>query len=1171
LNTESDQPIGMAPAAKLRVFLSYSRKDREFVAKLADALSAKDYLADFDQSTHHAETGDTGIAPTDDWWLRLQDMIAAADVFVLVVSPDSAASKVVDEEIAFARSLAKRVIGVTCRELDFNSAPPRLAALNVNHWFLQQSFDSAFALLRSALDRDVDWLRASSRYTIEAKAWSDAGRAADRLLFGEEIAAAEAWSARRPGGAPQVSELVLGFLSASRSAQTERDLREQRTIRRTRGLQRWIGLAVATAFAITVAGAWFVIDGQRTLSRARSVMLARIAQQYYDQGDFVRGLRLAILAARETLMDPSTPAARSALLAGAQIFRPLSVIEYADQLEGVTFSSDGSHILAWGADKAVRYWNISTGIEDRPALRDDGAVRSIVMSRDRTQLMTILADGRGQLWDVARAERIGERHTEENTQRIAMTFWAGGRASFENGTVMARLGASADEILTTLNYANLGTDEAQLSADGSKLITVGDGGVSLNDNRANNTYFGFTDAGWTRGAALSHDNTRVLTWTQEGDAYVWDISGKQLAAIDPPHKVDVLGAVFSADDSRFLTWSRDNTARLWDASTGKPIGVVLQHQKAVRGGAFSPDAASILTWSDDGTARLWDIAEIEAPDDTFDPDDPFTATDEVRDRWRAVFGHGASVENAEFSKNGAYILTRGNDNAARLWNAKTGQQIGPDLRHRQAIRDARFSPDGNRIVTWGADNTIIVWSLRNDGQIGPPIAAHGAISELAFSGDGRRILTRTDVVQLWDAATYAQVGPDLAITNGNRSSIRGAVFSADSQRVIAWGNNQVRMWETDTGKLIENDLTRRNDIAGVLMSADKSRIVTRNRDNTIRIWDATTGAQRAPSLNHNGLVVDVKFSQDESRLLAREENAATVWDVETSASIGPPLRHERRISDAVLSAKGDVVATVEGWSVRLWDPVSGAEISAPFKHQSEIKRIALSPDSSKLVILSSIPQTLWDVASHEEVKSRDLARIRGEQVSFSPDGSRMFLWGSNSTVSLFDTSVWTLIYSRPAVGTELSRQRDGVLFAWNSEAGTLLDEETGERLTGKFAHDTNLWGGALSNDGARLVTHGQDGTARVWDTAWATSKAASNAYISGFCSSRFHTETPERQLIGAALPASNQDPETSLRKLDASDVVAAPILAGREGEDVCAWSPPWYDALLRTTIGWAFR
>jgi hypothetical protein len=67
---------------KLRVFLSYSRKDSDFIVKLAPALEARGYLADFDLSTHDAANVATGISAEDEWWKRLQEMIQAADVMV---------------------------------------------------------------------------------------------------------------------------------------------------------------------------------------------------------------------------------------------------------------------------------------------------------------------------------------------------------------------------------------------------------------------------------------------------------------------------------------------------------------------------------------------------------------------------------------------------------------------------------------------------------------------------------------------------------------------------------------------------------------------------------------------------------------------------------------------------------------------------------------------------------------------------------------------------------------------------------------------------------------------------------------------------------------------------------------------------------------------------------
>ena len=66
------------------------------------------------------------------------------------------------------------------------------------------------------------------------------------------------------------------------------------------------------------------------------------------------------------------------------------------------------------------------------------------------------------------------------------------------------------------------------------------------------------------------------------------------------HSDAVRGATFTQDEQRILTWSDDGTARLWQARGVAPFGVVMNHGKSVEGASFSPDEQRILTWSEDG-------------------------------------------------------------------------------------------------------------------------------------------------------------------------------------------------------------------------------------------------------------------------------------------------------------------------------------------------------------------------------------------------------------------------------------------------------------------------------------------------------------------------------------------------------------------------------------------
>jgi TIR domain len=117
--------------SETKVFVSYSRKDADFVDKLQVGLATRGYEPVYDRSTRGHDDPDVRLSAQDEWWAQLKIMIAAADVMIFVVSPDSAASPVCDDEIAHAKSLGRRVIAILRRAIDFNLAPERLRALNV--------------------------------------------------------------------------------------------------------------------------------------------------------------------------------------------------------------------------------------------------------------------------------------------------------------------------------------------------------------------------------------------------------------------------------------------------------------------------------------------------------------------------------------------------------------------------------------------------------------------------------------------------------------------------------------------------------------------------------------------------------------------------------------------------------------------------------------------------------------------------------------------------------------------------------------------------------------------------------------------------------------------------------------------------------------------------------
>ncbi|MEV6325452.1 TIR domain-containing protein, partial [Nocardia sp. NPDC051787] len=80
------------------------------------------------------------------------------------------------------------------------------------------------------------------------------------------------------------------------------------------------------------------------------------------------------------------------------------------------------------------------------------------------------------------------------------------------------------------------------------------------------------------------------------------------------------------------------------------------------------------------------------------------------------------------------------------------------------IRDVAFSPDGKRIVSGSHDKTLRLWDAATGQPIGPPLTGHtDVVQSVGFSPDGKRIVSGSHdkTLRLWDGATGQPIGPPL--------------------------------------------------------------------------------------------------------------------------------------------------------------------------------------------------------------------------------------------------------------------------------------------------------------------------------------------------------------------------------------------------------------------------
>ena len=306
--------------------------------------------------------------------------------------------------------------------------------------------------------------------------------------------------------------------------------------------------------------------------------------------------------------------------------------------------------------------------------------------------------------------------------------------------------------------------------------------------------------GEVQGAAFSHDERHILSWSEDGTTRLWDAaSGEKLLTLR--HEGAVNGAVFSADGGRILSWSFGGTACLWDAATGRELLTFPYGDNDTLGALFSRDERHILSWFGwpKPTVRLWNAVTGE---------ELLTLRHE-------------HLSGAVFSADGGRILSWSFGGTACLWDAATGRELLTFPYGDNDTLGALFSGDGRRILFWSGDGTARL----SDAATGRELLTfpYGDNDTLgaAFSHDERRILSWSadGTIHLWDVTS----GEEVLILR-HEGAVSGAVFSADERRILSWSRDgTARVW--DISRLPKGNLI---DVAcGLLPDHDTSDLKDR--------------------------------------------------------------------------------------------------------------------------------------------------------------------------------------------------------------------------------------------------------------------------------------------------------------------------------------------------------
>src|SRR5205814_4928510 len=99
-------------------------------------------------------------------------------------------------------------------------------------------------------------------------------------------------------------------------------------------------------------------------------------------------------------------------------------------------------------------------------------------------------------------------------------------------------------------------------------------------------------------------------------------------------------------------------------------------------------------------------------------------------------------------------------------------------------RHVIYSPDSTRIVTAGDQNTIRVWNAQTGGET---LTLKANTASISFSPDGKRIVLGTWTWGSTAGVCDARTGNLLLTLKGHRPGVQSVAFSSDGKHILTAG------------------------------------------------------------------------------------------------------------------------------------------------------------------------------------------------------------------------------------------------------------------------------------------------------------------------------------------------------------------------------------------------
>ena len=531
---------------------------------------------------------------------------------------------------------------------------------------------------------------------------------------------------------------------------------------------------------------------------------------------------------------------------------------------------------------------------------------------------------------------------------------------------------------------------------------------------------------------------------------------------------------FSPDAKLVIAGAEDGTVRILDSDSGKLLDATVKHPGAVVCAAILPGNERAFSLGKAGDAHVWKIADGSTIRKWSNGDSAFSACAISKDYRRLALGYA----NGE----------------VHVYDRELGKQLGEAVKHPNAITSLAFSPDGETLGTGSADGTARVFDVAT-GKARGFVVKHKTPLVSVDVGRGDLLLTASEdgiakVLNAKDGKLIAEINCGAKIRNahlGGSGTFLSTILS----------DNTVRIWECQTGKQMEGVIRTDDGIVDADWGPAGISMVTASDGPLAYTWRVRTGQRVTEGMLHQSPVRVAAYGPNSRRIATGcADGTLRIWRVDVGAANEalPAIRtHSAAARTAFFSADGKgLVSCSDDLTMIRWEAGSTRPLGGAMPYDGGPVCAVYSPDRSFVVTVTEDGKAFLTDGKSGETRGvpRDLG-APGRWVDFNSDGKHFITTAGAKAV------IWS-VDNAAAVGAPIVHPRGGdpllrmarfspdgnlIVTAGNDGTARVWETNSHKQVAVLKKHEGPVTSARFSFDGKLLVTTGADSAIIVWDTA----------------------------------------------------------------------------------------